>query len=75
MLSMGDKVKVYFPPSDKFNNPAKKLQGQEFVVKSRKYMYKGKTNGHCFYQLYGAESDMGVPYTFLEEELIRITDK
>lgn len=74
MLSMGDKVKVCFPPSDKWNNPAKKYQGQEFVVKKRKFLFNSKTSGHCCYELYGAESEFGIPYTFLEDELIKLDD-
>ena len=32
----GDTVLVSYPPSDGFNNPAKKYHGQEFIVKDRR---------------------------------------
>lgn len=67
----GDNVLVSYPSSDGFNNPAKKLHGQEFIVKDRRRI-SSRGGDRTVYELYGAVSDMGVPYIFLEDELVRL---
>lgn len=69
MISIGDRVMVSYPTNEQVNNPAKKLNGQEFVVK-RKKMISTRPANKMYYELFGAESDMGVPYAFLDDELI-----
>ena len=71
-ISVSDLVMVAFPVGEKTNNPAHVLDGQQFVVKSK---CKTKTNkgGDTYqYELHGAESKAGKPYTFLTDELIRL---
>lgn len=74
-ISIGDLVLVAFPPGDaQTNNPARKFDGQEFTVKSVHRVAESK-NGNVtrvYYELFGAKSDMGVYYAFLEDELILI---
>lgn len=71
-ISVSDLVMVAFPVGEKTNNPAHTLDGQQFVVKSK---CKTKTNkgGDTYqYELHGAESKAGKPFTFLTDELIRL---
>ena len=71
-IKEGDLVMVSYPMSEKTNNPAHALDGEQFVVKSK---CKTKTNkgGDTYqYTLHGAESKKGKPYSFLTDELIRL---
>lgn len=69
----GDLVMVSFPVSEKTNNPAHRLDGEQFVVKTkRKVNAYGKGGDSYIYTLYGAESKKGVPYSFLTDELIKL---
>lgn len=71
-IMAGDLVLVSYTASEK-NNPAHKLNGEQFVVKTkRKVNAYGKGGDSYIYTLYGAESKKGVPYSFLTDELIRI---
>ena len=72
-IKIGDLVMVAYPTGEHTNNPARKLDGQQFVVQS-KHMAGGYSKGgdKYIYELHGAVSDMGVPYSFLTDELIRI---
>lgn len=74
IVSPGDTtVMVCYPLNEKTNNPAHALDGQEFIVKSRHRVGKDAKGGDRYlYELYGAESKEGVPYSFLTDELIRI---
>lgn len=70
----GDLVMVAFPMGEKTENPAHKFDGEQFVVKSVHRVAESK-NGNVtrvYYELFGAKSDMGVHYAFLEDELILI---
>lgn len=65
---IGDRVLVMF--SDKgTNNPAYKYDGQEFIVKDMHLVRRGTQVKAVMYNLYGAESDAGKPYWFLDVEL------
>ena len=60
-IEIGSEVMVHYPPSDsQTNNPARRLEGQTFVVKTIRMprLIKAKRQ----YTLYGAKSDMGMPY-------------
>ena len=72
-ISKDDIVLVRFPLGEQTNNPAHRLDGEQFVVKSKR-MAGGYSKGgdKYIYELHGAVSDMGVPYSFLTDELIRI---
>lgn len=66
----GDLVMVAYPVGEKTNNPAHVLDGQQFVVKTRRKTNKG---GDTYqYTLHGAESKKGKAFTFLTDELIRL---
>ena len=67
----GDTVLVSYPPGDSFNNPAKRLNGQEFIVKERRRI-SSRGGNRTVYELYGAVSDMGIPYNSLEDELVKL---
>lgn len=71
-IDPGDLVMVAFPMSDKTNNPAHKLNGQEFVVKSRRKPNANKGGDIYLYELHGATSKAGIPYSFLTDELIKL---
>ena len=68
----GDLVMVAYPASEKTNNPAHRLDGQQFVVKSRRRPNISKGGDIYLFELFGAESKAGKPYTFLTDELIKL---
>ena len=72
-IQEGDLIMVCYPLSEKSNNPAHKLAGEQFVVK-RKYRVGGgtKSGDRYVYELHGANSDKGLPYAFLTDELIKL---
>ena len=68
----GDLVMVAYPASEKTNNPAHRLDGQQFVVKSRRRPNITKGGDVYIFELFGAESKAGKPYSFLTDELIKL---
>ena len=71
-ITVGSKVIVAYPSDGQFlNDPARKLNGEEFVVKEKKTIMVG-SHPRWYWELYGAESEYGIPYGFCEEDLIRI---
>lgn len=71
-IQEGDLIMVSYPLSEKSNNPAHKFDGEQFVVKSKRKARSDKGGDTYIYELYGASSDMGVPYAFLTDELIKL---
>ena len=67
-INIGSLVRVRFTGKHD-TDPAKKFNGQTFVVKSRKTIHQSKTDIRWLYELYGANSKKGMPYTFIEENL------
>ena len=74
-IAPGALVMVSFPleKNEQTNNPAKKLEGQEFTVKRRVDIMVGRIR-KSYWELYGAVSDKGVPYGFLDDELYVIAE-
>lgn len=71
-ITLGAKVMVSYPPDGQFmSDPARKFNGKEFIVKRKKVIMVGRMP-RWYWELYGAESEYGVPYGFCEEDLIRI---
>ena len=73
-IKIGDTVMVCYPMNEQTNNPARKLDGQEFTVKSKHQIvgHKNTRVSKHYFELYGAVCDMGVHYGFLEDELIKL---
>lgn len=71
-LNPGDLVMVSFPLSEKTNNPAHALNGEQFVVKARRKPKTNKAGDIYLYELHGAKSKEGIPYSFLTDELIKL---
>lgn len=71
-IDPGDLVMVAYPASEKTNNPAHRLDGQQFVVKSRRRPLCNKGRDIYLFELFGAESKAGKPYSFLTDELIKL---
>lgn len=71
-IKVGDLVMVAYPVGEKTNNPAHVLDGQQFVVKTRRKTKTNKGGDTYQYTLYGAESKKGKAFTFLTDELIRL---
>lgn len=71
-ISEGDRVMVAYPIGEKTENPAHKLDGAEFVVKTKRKPNSNKGGDTYLYELEGAESDAGIPYVFLTDELIKL---
>lgn len=73
LIMIGDRVMVSYPSNDGFNNPAKKLDGQEFTVKSiHRIRHRNQRTGLKYFELYDAVSKYGVYYAFLSDELVKI---
>ena len=70
-IKPGDLVLVSYPMNEQTNNPARKLDGEQFVVKKRKVICTRPAN-RVYFELYGAKSKAGVPYAFLDDELIKL---
>jgi len=71
-IPIGTKVRVSISGNEQIpNNPIKALDGCEFTITGFKTVKSGanKTSQRTYYTLDGAESKMGVPYVFLEEDL------
>ena len=73
-IKAGDLVLVSYTAGEQTNNPARKFNGQDFVVKSVHRVAGSKNSKvtRAYYELHGAVSKMGVPYAFLEDELRKI---
>lgn len=73
-IRAGDLVLVSYTPGEHSNNPAHKFNGQEFVVKTVHRVNESKNSKitRAYYELYAAVSKFGVPYAFLEDELIKL---
>ena len=72
-INVSDLVMVAYPTGEQTNNPAHRLDGEQFVVKTKhKVNAYGKCGDSYIYTLYGAESKKGVPYSFLTDELIKL---
>ena len=71
-LKEGDLVRVCYPMGEKTNNPAHKYDGEQMVIKSiRHYKSRGGPIRKMF-TLYGAVSDAGMPYWFLQDEVVKV---
>ena len=71
-INPGDLVMVAFPVGDKTNNPAHALDGEQFVVKARRKPNVTRGGDIYLYELHGAVSKAGIPYSFLTDELIKL---
>ena len=68
----GALVMVSFPiEKEQTNNPARKFEGQEFVVKSKK---QPKSTIRPQYTLYGCVGENNKPYWFLDDELVVLSE-
>ena len=67
----GALVMVSYPLNEQTNNVARKFEGQEFTVKTRHQPVATKPPQ---FTLYGCESEYGLPYWFLEEELVVLSE-
>ena len=67
----GDVVLVTYPAGEQTNNPAHALNGQEYVVKTRRNIDR-RGGDRVIYELCGAVSKAGIPYSFLTDELIKL---
>ena len=74
-LKVGDKVIVTFSEKDQTKgNPVRGLNGQEFTIERiREIVYgtSGALRGTEYY-LEGVVSPYGIPYAFIEEQLVKI---
>ena len=71
-INVSDLVMVAFPIGEKTNNPAHRLDGEQFVVKTKRKPVCNKGGDTYIYELHGAQSKKGVPYSFLTDELRRL---
>lgn len=71
-INVDDLVMICYPIGEKTNNPAHCLDGQQFVVKTKRKTKTDKGGDTYQYTLHGAKSKRGVPYSFLTDELIKL---
>lgn len=71
-IKEGDSVMVAYPLGEQTFNPAHKLDGAEFVVKTKRKPNSKKGGDTYLYELEGARSEAGIPYVFLTDELIKL---
>lgn len=71
-INKDDIVLVRFPLGEQTNNPAHRLDGEQFVVKTKRKLPNDRGGDRYLYELYGAESKAGVSYSFLTDELIKL---
>lgn len=68
----GALVMVSYPiENEQTKNPARKFDGMEFTVRTR---FQPNPHVKPQFTLYGAESEYGTPYWFLEDELIVLSE-
>lgn len=73
-INVGDSVMVSYTPGEQTNDPARKLDGQTFIVKSKHQVvgHKNTRVSKHYFELNGAVSEYGIHYGFREEELIKL---
>lgn len=68
----GALVMVSFPiEKEQTKNPARKFEGREFTVRTR---HQPVSTRAPQFTLYGCESEYGIPYWFLEDELVVLSE-
>ena len=68
----GALVMVSYPiEHEQTKNVAKKFEGQEFTVRTR---HQPVSTRAPQFTLYGCESEYGLPYWFLEDELVVLSE-
>lgn len=74
IYEVGDLVKVALNPGGQIGSADEvwKYQGATKKISRRKTVYYGKGNHQLgiYYELEGVTSNMGVPFGFLEEQLV-----
>lgn len=72
----GTVVRVSYPEGGQFKNAGMKFDGQEFTVRRKKdiKLKNGVVIG-TYYELYGANGLLGVPFGFLIDELEVVKEK
>ena len=68
-MKLGTKVRVFISSKDECYSMLKKYNGKEMII-SRKVI-KGPI---IYYELEGAVSDMGIPYSFAPDHLINMSN-
>ena len=71
-IQEGDSVMAAYPLGEQTFNPAHKLDGAEFVVRSKRKANTNKGGDTYLYELEGAVSSEGLPFVFLTDELIKL---
>lgn len=71
-INVSDLVMVAYPTGEQTNNPAHRLDGEQFVVKTKRKPKCNKGGDVYLYELHGAVSKAGKPYAFLTDELIKL---
>ena len=67
----GALVMVSYPLNEQTNNVARKFEGREFTVRTR---HQPVSTRAPQFTLYGCESEYGIPYWFLEDELVVLSE-
>ena len=76
IYEVGNKVRVNLNASEQIHSIQEvwKFQGVETTIKRRKilaYGHRGLSRG-TYYQLEGVNSKMGLPFSFLEDQLVPV---
>lgn len=68
-IKLNDRVLVCF--DEKSNDPASKYNGQVMTVNEKRTI-DNRAGDRTLYKLEGAVSDMGVPYSFIANNLVKL---
>ena len=78
VYEVGNKVRIKLDPNEQIHSAQEvwKFQGQEARISKRKIIAYGSRGLQraTYYQLEGITSKMGMPFSFMEEQLILIND-
>lgn len=78
VYEVGYKVRIKLDPNEQIHSAQEvwKFQGHEAKISRRKIIAYGRGNMQraTYYQLEGVKSKMGVPFSFIEEQLMLIND-
>lgn len=74
-LKIGQEVIISFDPKDHYTgNPARQFNGQTAIIKKKNHLKYGSrhSNYSILYELEGIESEFGIPYSFVADQLLPI---
>lgn len=73
IINVGDRVKVMVPNTDKFGSrDISQINGNTYTVSNIVRTRRATGGNEATYELEGAKSSFGIPYTFVKDWLIPV---